>query len=178
MLCRLALLRHGGLTIGIPGLPGIDAIGQNVSHGCRVPNGILPCGRGCLRGIQPFGDLAATALLCDQRPIHRPHDLGFLKINVYLWRIAVPCGKIPIAVATVRPGDARPLPCLLSTATPSPFGNLGAFICGHHPLHLGQQFALGAITERIVQQESLRVPLLELFAEEPLMGIVTGQAIR
>jgi hypothetical protein len=45
-------------------------------------------------------------------------------------------------------------------------------------LHLGQQFALGTLTERILQKESRRVQLLELLDEEPLMGRVPGQTIR
>jgi hypothetical protein len=42
---------------------------------------------------------------------------------------------------------------------------------------LGQQLALWTITERILEKDQLRVHLLKLFDQEPLMRIVAGQPI-
>jgi hypothetical protein len=54
---------------------------------------------------------------------------------------------------------------------------LGALVLGHHALHLGQQFALWAIAERVLQKDQRGVELVKLLHQQPLMGVVPSQPI-
>src|SRR5262245_51699869 len=82
------------------------------------------------------------------------------------------------AVTRVRPRHALALPGFFQPSAPGTLGNLGALVLRDHPLHLGQEFALWTIPERMLEKDQRRGHLLELLDQEPLMRIIPGQPIR
>ena len=69
------------------------------------------------------------------------------------------------------------MPGFFQTSAPGAFGNLGALVLRDHPLHLGQEFALRTIPERMLEKDQRRVQLLKLLDQEPLMRIMPGESV-
>jgi hypothetical protein len=146
----LPIAGEGRLTIVVPRLSGIDAVGQDIPHRRRLPNLILARRSRDMGRVQALGNVPATEVLFDQQPIDMPDDFRFPQVNHDLRGTAMAFGQIAVSIAPIGPREECAAPGFLSPAAPGPFENLGALVLGHHPLHLGEQFALWGIAKRVV----------------------------
>jgi hypothetical protein len=128
--------------------------------------------------VQAFGHLSAAQMLFNQQTIDAPHHVRFHRFNHHLGGTAVAFRPVTVPGVALRPGPIFPAPGFLQTSAARTCEHLGAFRLGHHPLQLGEQFALGGIAKRVVQNDHGHVKFRQLLDQEPLMGLLTGESIR
>jgi len=173
----LPILWHARLTVVVAGLPCLVLVRQEVANGRGLPD-LMLARRGREVGlVQAFGDLPTTEVLFDSQAREVSDHLRFLQVNHDLGKAAVAFGQIVIPIAPGGPREKCAPPGFLQAASARAFEHLGALICGHHPLHLGQQLALRRVAKGMLQKNQWDVELLKRFNEEPLMGIIAGEPI-
>jgi hypothetical protein len=148
----LAILRDARLPIVIAGLPSIDLIRQDMPDRRGLPDLVMPRRGGELGLIEAFRHLPAPQLLFDQQAINASHDLRLLQVDHHLRQTPVALRDIAIPIAAIGPGQTFSPPGFLQATPPGALEDLGAFIFGDHPLHLGQQFALRRIAEGVLEE--------------------------
>jgi hypothetical protein len=66
----------------------------------------------------------------------------------------------------------------VASTAPATLENFGAFIFGHHTLHLQQQLILRALAEQAVEKYHFHTGPLPFFDQQHLIGVTTRQAVR
>jgi hypothetical protein len=143
-----------------------------------MPHSVLTRPRGNLQRVQPFDHLACCPLFLDQPVKHIPYHLGLFWMDVDpRWEPRV-LGNIALAIRPVRPRQTCGLPRFVPTAAARAVGNLTAFVCGDHPLPLGEELTVRSIPKGMLHTHDPASIFLALFQEQPLMRITAGSPIR
>jgi hypothetical protein len=116
-------------------------------------------------------------LLFHQPSVDLPYDLRLLVFDHDLLGGGVGLGDISIAVGGHSPID----PPLFGRPDPAASGALldeGPLVLGEDALDLEQHLLLGRLAEGVVEEDDLAAGALELLADDDLVGVLPGQAVR
>ncbi len=173
----LAILWPARLTRVVAGMPCIDLVRQDGANGRGLPD-LMLARRGREVGlVQALGDLPTTAVLFDAQALEAADHRRFLQGNHDLGKTAVAFGQRVVPRAPGGPREQCAPPGFLPAAPARACENLGALLCGHHPLPLGQQLALRRVAKGGLQKHRWDVERLALLDAEPLLGIMAGAPI-
>lgn len=133
--CLLARDARSGAIIG--SLARIDGVAEHTAYTGHMPYRVLTRLRGNLQRVQALDNLPRGQLFVDQPVKHVPHHHGLVGVDLNPGQQPGLFGNIAVPVGTIGPGQKLPLLGFVQPAAACPVGNLCAFVCGDHPLHLG-----------------------------------------